>query len=91
MTQFPEKALALDDSKVDVAEMNVVANLVDDTPTFGAWCRNGDVVFFLQSIPNLLKNLPLVTEQMIAWALRRAAFARQLVQMACDTRQRDDE
>ena len=91
MSQIPEKALALDDSKVDVTEMNVLANLVDDTPTFGAWCRNGDVVIFLQSIPNLLKGLPLVTDQMIAWALRRAASARQLVEMARQTaEQRED-
>jgi len=89
-SQFPETALALDDSNVDVSEMNVVAYLVDDTPTFGAWCRDGDVVFFLQSIPNLLKSLPLVTEQMIAWALRRAASARQLVEMARKSQQRDD-
>jgi hypothetical protein len=90
MSQIPEKALALDDSKVDVNELNMLANLVDDTPTFGAWCRDGDVVLFLQSIPNLLKSLPLVTEQMIAWALRRAASARKLVEMARETQQRDD-
>jgi hypothetical protein len=81
--------LAGDDRELDVNELNLVANLVDDTPTFGGWCRDTGVIF-VQFIPNLLKGLPQVTEISIAWALHRALSARQLVELARESRLRDD-
>jgi hypothetical protein len=88
-SRIPERALAGDDRELDVNELNLVANLVDDTPTFGGWCRDTGVIF-VQFIPNLLKGLPQVTEISIAWALHRALSARQLVELARESRLRDD-
>lgn len=88
-SRIPERALAGDDREVDVNELNLVANLIDDTPTFGGWCRDNGVIF-MQFIPNLLKGLPQVTELSIAWALRRALSVRRLVELGRETRPRDD-
>jgi hypothetical protein len=58
----------------------VWGNLISDTRTFGAWCSVGDDFVFVQFVPNFMKQLPGLTDLMIAWARARATEAGNLVE-----------
>jgi hypothetical protein len=77
-----ESTLGPGGSKVDVNEMNIMGYLADNTPMFGGWWRDDDILVFRQAIPNFLKGLPNVTHLLIAWARSRLAFAPELVELA---------
>jgi hypothetical protein len=86
LTRVPERVLGGDGHQVDVNAMNVWANMVDNVPTFGGWCRDGDDITFAQFFPNMMKGLPKITDLIVAWARERLVSAPELVALEADYR-----
>src|SRR5262245_56146038 len=81
LSRISKSRLGGEDKPIDVNAMNTWANLLADTPTFGAWCVDGNDVVFAQFFPNLMKGLPDFTDLIISWARRRLATAPELADL----------
>jgi hypothetical protein len=73
-------SIVFDGEQIEVNDLNAWGNLVSDTPTFGAWCSEGDDFVFVQFVPNFMKPLLGLTDLMIAWARARGTEARNFVE-----------
>ena len=68
-------SLVFDGEQIGVNDLNAWGNLVSDTPTFGAWCSEGDDFVFVQFVPNFMKALPGLMDLLVAWARARTKEA----------------
>ena len=80
LLRLKRQSLVSDGEQVGVNELNMWGNLISYTPTFGAWCSDGNDFVFAQFVPNFMKQLPGLTDLMIAWARARATEAGSLVE-----------
>jgi len=82
-----------DEPAISTNELNVVAQLADDVPAFGAWCKRDDEFWFVSFAPNFLKALPGFTDRTIETAARRLrstpALVRTVLATRPDTERRD--
>jgi hypothetical protein len=82
---LPGEIFQRDGEPVNLNDLNALCFLVDDIPTFGAWCRDGDNVVFVTFAPNFLKELPDFTDHLIHWAGIRAVQARHMTRLVIET------
>lgn len=66
---------------IDINQLNSVSDLFSETPTFGAWCRDGDDLVFIQFLPNFLKELPNITDLVVLWARMRIRSFQSLLEV----------
>ncbi|KQX40911.1 MULTISPECIES: hypothetical protein [unclassified Ensifer] len=71
---------------ISTNELNTVAQLADDMPAFGGWCRRESEFWFVSFAPNFLKALPGFTDLTIETAVRRLRSTPVLVETVLATR-----
>lgn len=76
LLRMPKETIAGSDESIDANGMNQIGNILGRAPTFGAWCEVGDEFIFAQFVPNFVKALPDLTDQIIGWASMRCIEAR---------------
>jgi hypothetical protein len=75
-----------DGPAISANELNVLTQLADDVPAFGAWCKRNDEFWFVSFAPNFFKELPGFTDLTIATAASRLGSTPALVRTVLDTR-----
>jgi hypothetical protein len=73
-------------NEIRVNELNVWANLVANTPAFGAWCAEGNDFVYVQFVPNFMKQLPGLMDLLVAWARSRSREFAMFVELECQSR-----
>lgn len=71
---------------ISTNELNTVAQLADEMPPFGGWCRRESEFWFVSFAPNFLKALPGFTDLTIETAVRRLRSTPVLVETVLATR-----
>ena len=58
--------------EVSANDLNQLTFLYDDVPMFGAWCDDGDNFIFATFLPNIMKSMPDIDEQIVKWFMQRS-------------------
>jgi hypothetical protein len=65
LLRLPAETFQLGGREADLNELNLLCHAMDNVPTVGAWCRDGEEVVFVTFAPNLLKQLPGFTDRLV--------------------------
>jgi hypothetical protein len=76
--------LALEDS-VLANELNVCEWLASEVPVFGGWCADMDQLRFVSFLPNHLKELDHLLDNVVSWGMRRLRSVEGTIAAATDT------
>jgi hypothetical protein len=84
LLRVPKASVVKEGEPIGAWALNTWSNLVGETPTFGAWCTDGDDFVFVQFLPNFVRRLPWLTDLLIEWGIARSREIVHLVQCERD-------
>lgn len=79
LAYYSKEQLGIAEVQVTSNDLNQMSFMLDETPMFGAWCDKDDYLVFVTFIPNFMKSLPEITEQLISWFMQRSRSINLLV------------
>jgi hypothetical protein len=79
-----------EEEAIPIQTLNNMEHSFGEAPTFGGWCDSDDNYVFTSFLPNYLKDLVGITDNLINWARIRSHTVGQLVQIFEDTNSKND-